>query len=160
MHQSHAYFMLWANQGSWIFQCHITLQSCICQVFWVRQFQVQTFWVRVLCCNFLLLFNVPGALNSLFSSWFTPFYVWALKAARASLTKERNDWQSQLLPQSPLLRSHLSHCFLTLLVTCSLPTSLLPLFFLLFSLFLPLSVFFLIVPLYLVFCPLFSTYSP
>lgn len=32
-------------------------------------------------CNFLLLFNVPGALNSLFSSWFTPFYVWALKAA-------------------------------------------------------------------------------
>lgn len=40
---------------------------------------------RVSCCNFLLLFYVPPALNSLFYTWFTPSYVWALKATRTKV---------------------------------------------------------------------------
>lgn len=43
MHQPHAYFMLWANRASWIFQCPITRHSCICQVLWVRRFSGSNF---------------------------------------------------------------------------------------------------------------------
>lgn len=109
MHQPHTYFMLWANQGSWIFQCPITLQSCICQVLWVRQFQVPTFWVWVSHCNFPLFLFVPGALNSLFSTWFIEFYVEALKQHEARFDKGKK-WlaDEHFFSSSALLHSHFS----------------------------------------------------
>lgn len=85
---SHTYFMLWANRGSWIFQCPITLRSCVCQVLWVREFQVQTFSDGVSRCNFPLFLRVPGDPHVPVSSWFSPFHVWASQAAPARL------WQS------------------------------------------------------------------
>lgn len=68
---------------------------------------------RVSQCNFLLLFNVPGALGSLFPFWFTPFYVWALKAARTQVWHSLK-WlaMTSFSPQSPLLHSHIPFYFL------------------------------------------------
>lgn len=125
MHQSHSYFMLWANQGSWIFQCPITLQSCICQVLWVRQFQVQTFWVRefhaAISCYSSMSLELsipcfrPNSHNFMSGPW-----------RQHQKFDKGEKWLAATVffLLSPLPHSYLSHYFLTLVVTRSQSASL------------------------------------
>lgn len=110
MHHSHTYLMLRENQGSWIFQCPIMLQSCICQVLWVRQFQVETFWVR----GFHAAISRYSSMSlKLLIPSFPPdshhFMSWLEGGKNPSLTKEWSDWQPQFFSSvcssslSPLL---------------------------------------------------------
>lgn len=63
---------------------------------------------------------VPGGFNSLFSSWFTLFYVWALNAAITKVWQRSELTGSYSFLSSPL-HSHLSHYYFH---TSSLPASL------------------------------------
>lgn len=157
MDPSHTYFMLWANHGSWIFQCPITLQSCICQVLWVRQFQVQTFWVSR--CNFPLIFYVPGAPQFPVFFLIHTILCWALKAARTQVWQRSEVTGSYSFRSSPLLHSHFSRYFLTFPFTRSLPASICsPYLSSVFSISIP-RYLFQSVPLYLLSSPFSSVLS-
>lgn len=95
MHQPHTYFMLWANQGSWIFQCPVTLQSCICQVLWVSfRFQLSESEFHTAISHYSYLSPelsipcfLPDSQNFMSRPW---------SSMKPSLTKERSDWQTSI----------------------------------------------------------------
>lgn len=119
MHQPHIYFMLWAHQGLWIFQCPITLQRCICQVLWVKQSQVQT-----LSQSFTLQSpNIPFVSLELSTLHFLPDQAismlgpWRHHEVKFDKGEKWLAGKVFFSPQSILLLPEPSHYFLTLLVT-------------------------------------------
>lgn len=59
MYQSHTYFMLWANQALWIFQCPVTLQCCICQVLRQTVWNFQSHGAISSCSSRSLELSIP-----------------------------------------------------------------------------------------------------
>lgn len=134
MHQPHTYFMLWANQGSWIFQCPITLQSCICQVLWVSfrfQLSESEFHTAISHYSYLSLelsipCFLPDSQNFMSRPW---------SSMKPSLTKERRDWQPSIFFLHLLFFTLTSPLLVTLLLLLFVL-----LFFLLFFLLLSFSI--------------------